>query len=572
MPSGASASGSCCEQGDKTKVKSLTEFVRTLGPARLAAMGAVAAGLIGFFIFLFVHFSRPEMGVLFTDLTFRDSIEVVKKLEGMNIEHEVRQDGAIILAPKDQVLRLRMRLAEDGLPAGGTVGYEIFDKTDTLGATNFVQNINRLRAIEGELARTIRAIDRVENARVHLVLPERKLFARQSAEPSASIVVKVRGSLESGQIKAIQHLVASAVEGLKPGRVSIVDETGKLLASGRDDGTDPMSVTLDERNRALERRMQNQVEEIVASVVGAGRARVKVTAEIDYNKVTETASIFDPNGQVVRSSQSREEKRATATPTNNDGVTVSNELPAANAQTLKGTERENANKTEEIINYEISKTTKTEIVEGGRIKRLSVAVLVDGLYEKGQGGKLTYKARAQEDLDKIAALVRSAIGFDKSRGDQVLVTNLRFADRAPALFPDERETGLLALSKGDYFHIAELAVIGLVSLLVLLLVVRPLVRRIVTPENVQTLEDLALEWKERATGQLPAPSDENRIPAAEEPAQLEPPPSSATVLALKNAKIIGEVQANAVREVGEIVENNPEEALSIVRNWIQQGA
>src|SRR5436853_6402482 len=196
------------------------------------AMVAVTAALIGFFGFVIMRVTTPVMTTLFTDLSPEDSAGIVKDLERQAIPFELRNDGAVIMVPKDRVTRLRMKLAEGGLPKGGGVGYEIFDKSDALGTTSFVQNINHLRALEGELARTIRAIDRIQAARVHLVLPERALFARDKPEPSASIVLKVRGTLEPQQINAIRHLVASSVNGLKPQRVSIVDEAGQLLADG----------------------------------------------------------------------------------------------------------------------------------------------------------------------------------------------------------------------------------------------------------------------------------------------------------------------------------------------------
>ena len=217
--------------------------------------------------------TAPQMTTLFTDLTPEDSAAIMKDLERQAIPYEMRNDGAILMVPKERVTRLRMKLAESGLPKGGGVGYEIFDKSDALGATSFIQNINHLRALEGELARTIRALDRVQSARVHLVLPERPLFSRDKAEPSASIVLKVRGSLDPAQVRAIRHLVASAVNGLKPQRVSIVDETGRLLADGNGDQT-PGGVSADERKVAFEKRMRDQVESIVTSVVGPGpRAR-----------------------------------------------------------------------------------------------------------------------------------------------------------------------------------------------------------------------------------------------------------------------------------------------------------
>src|SRR5438876_8715035 len=220
-------------------------------------MAAVTVALIGFFAFLMMRVTAPQMTPLFTDLSFEDSAAIVKDLERQAIPYELKNDNTIVLVPKDKVTRLRMKLAESGLPKGGSVGYEIFDKSDALGATSFVQNINHLRALEGELSRTIRAIDRIQAARVHLVLPERPLFSRETPEPSASIVVRVRGSLESQQIRAIRHVVASAVNGLKPQRVSIVDEAGRLLADGA--GKDSENAVGDERRTAFEKRMRNEV-------------------------------------------------------------------------------------------------------------------------------------------------------------------------------------------------------------------------------------------------------------------------------------------------------------------------
>src|SRR5437868_14973788 len=272
-------------------------------------MGAVTVVLMGFFAFLILRVTAPQMTTLFTDLTFEDSAAIVKDLERQAIPYELKNDGAILLVPRDRVARLRMKLAEAGLPKGGGIGYEIFDKSDVLGATSFVQNINHLRALEGELARTIRAIDRVQAARVHLVLPERPLFSRETPEPSASIVVRVRGSLEPQQIRAVRHVVASAVSGLKPQRVSIVDEAGQLLADGA--ASDVDQAVGDERRAGFEKRMRKQVEDIVSSVVGSGRARVQLSADFDYNKITQTPDKFDPEGRVLRSRQTREESSST---------------------------------------------------------------------------------------------------------------------------------------------------------------------------------------------------------------------------------------------------------------------
>ncbi len=368
-------------------VQGLIQFIRTLGAARLADMGAVTAALIGFFAFVILRVTAMPMVTLYTDLSYEDSSAIIKDLDRQAIAYQIKNDGAIILVPQDKVARLRMKLAEGGLPKGGGIGYEIFDKSEALGTTSFVQNINHLRALEGELGRTIRSLDRVVTARVHLVVPERPLFSRDKTEPSASIVVKARGALEMQQVRAMRQLVASAVNGLKAQRISIVDESGRLLADGTADDGNLAGSGSDERQLGLERRLRDQIEAIVTSVVGAGRARVNVNADFDFNRITQTSDRYDPEGRVLRSSQTREESSGTG-----DGsqapVSVANELPSANnpGGQANTQNREQSKKSEEIVNYEISRTTKTEVVEGGRVNKISVAVLVDGIYSKNDKG------------------------------------------------------------------------------------------------------------------------------------------------------------------------------------------
>lgn len=539
-------------------VQGLVGFLKGLGASRLMAMVAVTAALIGFFAFVIMRVTSPQMMTLFTDLSVEDSSAIIKDLERQSIPYEFKNDGAAIMVPKDKVTRLRMKLAEGGLPKGGGVGYEIFDKSDALGTTSFVQNINHLRALEGELARTIRGIDRIQAARVHLVLPERPLFSRETPQPSASIVVRVRGALEPQQVRAIRHIVASAVNGLKPQRVSIVDETGQLLADGAAGDASDEGATGDERRASYEKRMRNQVEAIVSSVVGLGRARVQLSADFDYNKVTQTSDRFDPEGRVLRSSQSREESSSSAD--GRDGqVTVNNELPGNQRQDNAAAARDVSKKTEETNNYEISRTTKTEVTEAGRVNRISVAVLVDGIYSKNEKGETVYKAREKEQLDRIAALVRSAIGFDQKRGDQVEVVNLQFAE-APSVIPMNEPAGLMGMlqfTKDDIMYAIELAMMLLLSLVVLFMVVRPLVKRILAADPARSGPAIAA----LADGSAPAPG----------PGQSLVPASTANSL-IDVAQVQGQVHAQSVHRVGELAERNPSETASIVRQWLSEPA
>lgn len=525
----------------------------------MGAMVAVSAALIGFFAFLIMRVTTPQMTSLFTDLSIEDSSSIIKDLDRQGIAFELRNEGSTIMVPKDKVTRLRMKLAEGGLPKGGGVGYEVFDKSDALGTTSFVQNINHLRALEGELARTIRAIDRIQAARVHLVLPERPLFARETPEPSASIVLRVRGSLEPQQIRAIRHLVASAVNGLKPQRVSIVNESGQLLADGS--ATDPDQAIGEERRTSFEKRLRKQVEDIVSSVVGAGRARVELSADFDFNKITQTSDRFDPEGRVLRSSQTREETSLTAD--NTGQVTVNNELPGNQTGTSTATARDQSKKTEETNNYEISRTTKTEVTEVGRVNRISVAVLVDGSYAKNDKGEIVYQERSKEQLDRIAALVRSAIGFDQKRGDQVEVVNLRFAE-PPATAPISEPTGFLGMlqfTKDDVMYVIELGVMMVLGLVVMFMVIRPLVRRILAADEMAALA---------GAGPLAAIADESGHAA--DGAQGTLAHGSATAQMIDVAQVQGQVHAQSVHRVGELAERNPNETVTIIRQWLAEPA
>jgi flagellar M-ring protein FliF len=401
---------------------------------------------------------------------------------------------------------------------------------------------------------------------VHLVIPERPLFSRDKVDPSASIVMRVRGTLEPGQVRAIRHLVATAVNGLRPERISIVDEAGNLLADGASD--DPNGdISTDERQIAYENRLRKQVAAIVDSVVGPNHARVEVNADFDFNRITETSDKFDPDGRVVRSSQTREESSASSA--NNNEVTVGNEIPqgqqaqnpAAPAAAPNAPPRDESRKTEEIVNYEISKITKTQVTEGGRVSRISVAVLVDGTYVRNDKGEVVYKPRSKEEIDQIAALVRSAIGFDQKRGDQVQVVNLPFAE--PPAQPIEAPSGWLAalhFSKDDIMTAIEWVVMGLLGFAVLLMVVRPLVRRVLAPAG-------------DGVPALPPASD---IPAMDagvvaETVTFKAAPSETSKM-IDIAQIQGQVHAQSVQKVGEIAGRNPHETVSIIRQWLHENA
>ena len=544
------------------RVDNLTQLINRIGLPRLAAMATVAVLMLGFFGFLMMRAQAPNLAPLYTGLSLEDSSAIVAELQTQNVPFELRGDGDTILVPRDQITTLRMNLAGSGLPQRGQVGYEIFDSQSTLGATSFVQNINNVRALEGELARTITSLNRIKSARVHLVLPERELFRRERKDPSASIVLSVRGELSTGEIRAVQHLVASAIEGLTPNRVSIVDDQGNLLASGMDNGDTALAGEADERTLGYENRLRTRVEDMLANVVGAGRARVEVAAEIDYNRSTTTEEKFDPEGQVVRSTQTRESQNQTSGA--NGQVTVANELPGASQNAGAGGPTDQGSSTEEVTNYEISKTTQTAVTEAGAVKRLSVAVVVDGVYTTDPQGTTTYAPRSAEEITQIQALVRSAVGYSETRGDSVQVVNLQFAERPELAAPGTDGTGgLLDFTRDDLMNGAQMGVTLLIALALIFFIMRPLLKKVLTPETKPLALPSAAEL-----GHHGVLSANGEVIADQEAEQVR----DKTPAWVSNAKSMGETQLQTLKTVGTLVEENPRQAALIVRDWLSNAA
>ncbi|MEE9140071.1 MAG: flagellar basal-body MS-ring/collar protein FliF [Alphaproteobacteria bacterium] len=546
----------------------LAENLNRLGPFRIVAIMAIAAGLVAFFVFIFSRLTEPDFDLLYGDLAISDSSGIVTKLESLGVPYEIRANGAQILVPRDRVSRLRMAMAEEGLPTGGSVGYELFDKSGSLGTTTFVQNINQLRALEGELARTIRSLASVETARVHLVIPRRQLFGRAKEEPSASIFLKVKGAggFTSSQVQSVRQLVAAAVPGLKPSRVSVVDGKGNLLARAAQAGDEDLAgMGADQMRRSYEHDLSRTIERLLERSVGIGRARAVVTAEMDFDRISLNSELYDPDGQVVRSTQTVEESADTTEREDENAISVGANLPESGLGPAAGaaTTASRSLRTEETVNYEISKTVKTHVRESGTVKRLSVAVLVDGTYTTAEDGTKTYVARSDEEMQQLEKLVRSTVGYDEARGDTLDLVNMPFATvEEPQV--EEIEEPLLGLSKNDYFRIAEMLVLGFVSLLVILLVVRPMMSRLFEappPPRKGTGSEMLTDQSGGGAPALAAPvGAAHAAAAASMPAEVDP--------GIDMHQVEGRVRASSLKKVGEIIEKHPEETVSIVRNWM----
>jgi flagellar M-ring protein FliF len=540
----------------------LPEFFKTVGAARFGVMAGVAAVLTAFFLYIAGAITEPPKSILFSGLESRDAAAVTGKLDGMAVKYDVK-DGGTILVPADQVTKLRMALAQDNLPAAG-VGYEIFDKSDAFGTTAFVQNINHQRALEGELSRSMQTIEGIQTARVHLVVPERQIFSRDDQQPSASVVLKTGGKLDRGQVRAIQHLVAAAVAGLSADRVAIVDDRGNLLAGGDEkSGPDALARNQDEDTANYENSLRQRIESIVTSVVGTGHVQVQVAADINYNHTQTTSESYDPDSKVVRSTQTVEQNASnTSGAGGGNAVSVANALPGNAAAAGGDQSKDTSGRTEETTNYEISKKVTTSTVDGGDVKKLSVAVVVDGSGETAAA----YKPRSTDEMTKITALVKSAMGFDQARGDQVQVTNMAFA-RMDESAGTPAPKPLLGLDGAYWFKIIEAAILCVTALLIGLFVAKPLINRMFAAQASARGGSAALANISPVAGALPAPAGADPAgAAAQNGAPALPPPSPSIDI----SRIDGQVRDSSIKKVGEVVSAHPEEALAIIRTWLHQ--
>jgi flagellar M-ring protein FliF len=556
-------------------VNGLLQGLRTLGPTRIAALGIVAVGLLGLITFLAIRAGQPPMALLYADLDARDSAAVVQSLERQRIPFRLEGNGGRIMVPVEQVARVRLTLAGEGLPTGGSVGYEIFDRSDSLTASSFQQGINQVRALEGELARSIRQLQGVRAVRVHLVLPRREPFARTQAEAQASIVLTMTGAqrLDREQVQAIVHLVSAGVQGLKPQNISVVDSRGSLLARGGQAVSGiGIAMNAEEVRRAHELRLSRAVEELLERTLGVGRVRVEATVDMDFDRITESRESFDPDQQVARSTSSISEQSRGQDRQQN--VTVGNNLPNPEAQNAGSSNEES--RTEEVTNFEIGRTLRQIVREAPQVRRQSIAVLVDGTMARGEGGAVEWRARTAEEIAQITTLVRGAVGFNEDRGDKVEVVNLRFAEPDAGTAEEDSLFGL-PIGRNEIVRIVETAVFGIIALLALLLVVRPLAGRVlerVGPANGDMLAGLP------GTSGLPALSG----PAAAAAAAALAGPGGQAMLAgpdgevalaegdslINIGQVEGQMRASSLRRVAELAEKHPEEALSVIRSWMAQ--
>jgi len=399
----------------------LWKAFKALSPSkRLSIIIVAAASLVSIGVFV-AFVNQEDYRVLFSNLSAEDTEKIVARLQEKGISYKIGSAGDSILVPSEQVSELRLDLASSGLPQGGGVGFEIFDKKN-FGATEFVQRINYQRALQGELSRTIDSLDEIQYSRVHIVLPKKSLFVTEQEKPTASVIIKLKPGrrLQTSQIDGIAHLVASSVEGLQPGEVTIVGSNGNIL-SKLQAGSQSSKITDSQREyqKNIERDMADRIQTMLERVVGQGNVVARVSANLDFRSIEETKETYDPEEPVARSTHRR--SKTSYVPINGGQTTVSPiKKKSNNSYSVKQEEKD------ETINYEINRVVTKMVMPVGKINRLSVAVLIDGIYHKNDKGIEEFQPRSKKEMKSLENIVRNSVGFNASRGDQVVVSCIPF--------------------------------------------------------------------------------------------------------------------------------------------------
>jgi flagellar M-ring protein FliF len=512
--------------------KNASDRFQELSQGKKMAALALLAAAIGSLIAMSFWFQAPDYQLLYANLAEKDAAKIVEHLKGQKVPYELGGDGHVIRVPSNRVHEIRLQLATLGLPEGSEVGLELFQES-TLGMTDFVQKLNYQRALQGELARTIKSLDAVDQARVHLVIPKETLFVKEKPKGKASVTLKLKAgkSLTQEQIQGVIHLISSSVEGISPSDVVIVDVKGNLL-SGEQDGSEKgqMLTSNHKHQNKVEKEYEQKILKMLEDALGQGKVIARVSADLNFEKVERTEEIYDPESQVIRSEQRVAESTVGAVPPG--GIAgVESLLPTGEAS--KGVPGSAAKKDREnqTLNYEINKVVRRVEKPVGEIKKISVGVLIDGTMA---GTPPAYKARTPEEMATYLEIVKTAIGYDEKRGDQLKVENVQF-DKTLAIEQEQK------LKQGEQIDLGlQVAkyVLGLIFIMLFFSrVIRPMINWMTTTAEV--IEEAP---------EMPS------IDAAEE----------------EKKRNLG-TQAQQMRQtVGDFVATDPKYAAAVLRKWMKE--
>lgn len=542
----------------KQHFESLIQYWSNRSAAQRILLVGLAASLVIAFGVMLIFLNQAEMRVLYTNMPQEDASRVVELLKASKIPFELRDNGGTVLVPAETVYEQRLKVAGEGVMRGQGIGFELFDELK-VGQTDFVQRINYTRALQGELSRTITEFPQVEKARIHLVLPQKSLFIEEQKKATASVVLTLRKGqkLDAKQLQGIVNLVAMSVEGLTADHITVTDTNGQSLYQPKGDGgLDGMTTTQFEYKNTFEANLENRLEQLLTPILGPGRSLAKANVELDFSQRTIRKELYDPNATVVRSEQKSEESTSGTAAVDASGATTTPRgggqgVPNSNfrGEGYSGTEStQKSSRENKTTNFEINKEEQNVVSPVGDLKRQSIAVIVDGTYEKVEGGA-TYKfvPRSAEELERIKQVVARAVGIDSARGDEVQVSSFEFGA------PDgSNEPSLLQTMMEYAQRLGKPFINGLLIFLFLILVVRPvvlaLIRPRVTEEEIETLERL--------------PEGEARLALAE----AEESEDAAALLDPGRQFELAKHQAL------QLFEENMEQSISLLKSWLKQEA
>ena len=579
------------------QAKGIVAQLARSGRMRIAAALVVVALVGGGLGVIMLQGGNASKKLLFSGLDLQEAASISDKLETAGVSYSLEGGGSAIFVDAARVEDARMMLSEQGLPTRGSVGWEIFDKSDALGETQFVLNIKKLRAMEGELERSVASYDLVQSAKVHLSIPDKPLFSQNSEKPKAAVVLKLTGNMMPAEkVRAIRNLIASQVPGLDVNAVTITSTDGRLLAAASEDGGigGGSGAGVDERRFQMEEGYRKKILDVIENIAGPGAAKVTVSLDADFNKVTQSSETYDPDGRVVLSETTVEDSSDISDLQPGDTTSVANNVPtgAQPVQAPQPTSQTRSARNESTVNYNNSKTIRTEVIEGGAIKRLSVAVALDQVRVPGaEGQPATWQDRPPEEIARITSLVKSAVLFNQDRGDVVTVESTAFA-RPDTAMDGGVAPGPFDFDKFDLVRIGEILALVLTALALVFFVLRPLVSGLFTrteseaenlPPEIQKLKG-AKRAKAIAAHQAAIATQTQHIIVTENEAtrlvnmnddratgQI-PSASERGDTGIDVARISGQVKASSIKKISEVVASHPDESLAIIRSWMAEEA
>ena len=546
-------------------MKGLLDSLRKLGMAPILALIGVVIGMVGIVAFLeFGGVSTSRMALLYNDLDQHDSSQIIDHLEHNQIPYRVEGDGKRIMVGADAVFTARALLAKEGLPTSGTIGNEIFDRNNDLTLTEFEQDVKRSRALEGELARTIQAMHGISHARVHLVLPRKEPFAHSHREAQASVMLTLVGNQTLAQegIQSIVNLIAGAVPDLRAENITVVDSHLHLLArAGDPEDIRTRSMLADDLSRTMGLRLSRSVEQMLERSLGTGHVHAEAAVRINFDKTNETLERFDPDGPVVRSTQSVTSNNKT---TDHAGaVSLQNNLPNADPNPQSAGSQEG--RQEETTNYEITKTVHSTTRDQPQVERITLAVMVDGVDEVGPDRKHVWHARQQQDLEQIERLAKSAIGFDEKRGDRVEVVSMPFIN---AINPAEPELAIRPdMARHDLVGLAEALALGVTAFVIIVLMTRSIIKGLKGSPVSMAIAGQTLESLQAGGGGLShALTTTSAGGGGGSPLGGQAALVDDTTVSLN--QIEGQIRISSIRKLIELTNHHPDTTLAIIRGWM----